>query len=43
MSIKEELRVAKEKFRLLSLYERFEQVVIMLLTMLIAVIVTAAV
>ena len=43
MSIKEELRGAKEQFRLLSLYERFEQVVIMFLTTLIAVIVIAAV
>ena len=43
MSIKERLRAAKEEFRLLSLYQRFEQVVVMVLTFLIAVIVVAAV
>jgi uncharacterized membrane protein (DUF373 family) len=43
MSIKERLRAAKEEFRLLSLYQRFEQVVVMVLTVLIAVIVVAAV
>jgi uncharacterized membrane protein (DUF373 family) len=43
MSFKEELRDAKEEFRLLSLYQRFEHIVIMLLTALIAVIVVAAV
>jgi uncharacterized membrane protein (DUF373 family) len=43
MSIKEELREAKEKFRLLSLYQRFEHIVVMFLTALIAVIVIAAV
>ena len=43
MSIKEELQDAREKFRLLSLYQRFEQIIILLLTALIAVIVIAAV
>ena len=43
MSIKDELRDTKEQFRLLSLYQRFEHVVIMLLTALIAVIVIVAV
>jgi uncharacterized membrane protein (DUF373 family) len=43
MSIRERLRVAREEFRLLSLYQRFEQVVVMVLTFLIAVIVVAAV
>ena len=42
MSIKE-FRDAREKFRLLSLYQQFEHVVIMFLTGLIAVIVIAAV
>jgi uncharacterized membrane protein (DUF373 family) len=43
MSIKEELRDAGEKFRLLSLYQRFEHIVILILTALIAVIVVAAI
>ena len=43
MSIKEELRDAGEKFRLLSLYQRFEHIVVLILTALIAVIVVAAV
>ena len=43
MSIKEELKYAKENLKLLSLYQRFEHVVIMFLTALIAVIVIAAV
>jgi uncharacterized membrane protein (DUF373 family) len=43
MSIKEEFQEAREKFRLLSLYQQFEHVVIMFLTGLIAVIVIAAV
>src|SRR6202049_2134913 len=43
MSIKDELKVTKEKFRLLSLYQRFEHIVIMFLTALIAIIVIAAV
>src|SRR6202163_3702126 len=43
MSIKDELKVTKEKFRLLSLYQRFEHIVVMFLTALIAVIVIIAV
>ena len=43
MSIKEELRDAGEKFRLLSLYQRFEYIVVLILTALIAVIVVAAI
>ena len=43
MSIKQELTKAKEEFRLLSLYQRFERVVITILTALIAVIVVAAI
>jgi uncharacterized membrane protein (DUF373 family) len=43
MSIKEELKHAKEKLKMLSLYQRFEHVVIMFLTALIAVIVVVAV
>src|SRR5258705_11000198 len=43
MSIKRELTKAKEEFRLLSLYQRFEHVVISILTALIAVIVVVAV
>jgi uncharacterized membrane protein (DUF373 family) len=43
MSIKDELRVARERFKLLSLYQRFEHIVILILTALIAVIVVAAV
>ena len=43
MSIKEDLRTAREKFRLLSLYQRFEHIVVLILTALIAVIVVAAV
>lgn len=43
MSIKRELREAQEEFRLLSIYQRFEHVVITILTALIAVIVIAAV
>jgi uncharacterized membrane protein (DUF373 family) len=43
MSIKQELREAKEEFRLLSLYQRFERVVVTILTALIAVVVVAAV
>ena len=43
MSIKQELKDAGEQFRLLSLYQQFEHVVIMFLTGLIAVIVIAAV
>src|ERR1700736_4221283 len=43
MSIKEEFRDARQKLRLLSLYQRFEHVIVMFLTALIAVIVIAAV
>jgi len=43
MSIKQEFRDTREKFRLLSLYQRFEHIVVMFLTALIAVIVIAAV
>jgi uncharacterized membrane protein (DUF373 family) len=43
MSFKEELRGATERFKLLSLYHRFEHIVILLLTALIVVIVIAAV
>jgi uncharacterized membrane protein (DUF373 family) len=43
MSIKEQLNEAREQFRPLSLYERFEQIVVLILTALIAVIVVAAV
>lgn len=42
MSLKEELRVAREQFWLLSLYQRFEQIVVLVLTALIAIIVVAA-
>jgi uncharacterized membrane protein (DUF373 family) len=43
MSIKEELRDAGEKFRLLSLYQRFEHVIVLVLTALIAIIIVVAV
>src|SRR3981081_865052 len=43
MSIKQELKDAGEQFRLLSLYQRFEHVIITILTALIAVIVVVAV
>src|ERR1700738_4826987 len=43
MSIKEELREARDKFRLLSLYQRFEHIIVLVLTALIAVIVVVAV
>jgi uncharacterized membrane protein (DUF373 family) len=43
MSIKEEFKDARAKFRLLSLYQRFEHLVVMFLTALIAIIVIAAV
>jgi uncharacterized membrane protein (DUF373 family) len=42
MSVREELRDASEQFRLLSLYQRFEHIVVLFLTALIAVIVVAA-
>src|SRR6202047_3432590 len=43
MSIKEELREAGKKFRLLSLYQRFEHIIVLVLTALIAVVVVVAV
>jgi hypothetical protein len=43
MPIKDELTVARERFNLLSLYQRFEHIVIRILAALIAVIVVAAV
>src|SRR5258708_25936038 len=43
MSIKERLRKANEEFGLVPLYQRFERVIIAILTALIAVIVVAAV
>jgi uncharacterized membrane protein (DUF373 family) len=42
MSIRQEFRETREKFRILSLYQRFEHFVVMFLTALIAVIVVAA-
>jgi uncharacterized membrane protein (DUF373 family) len=42
MSIHQEFREARDKFRLLSLYQRFEYFVVMFLTALIVVIVVAA-
>jgi uncharacterized membrane protein (DUF373 family) len=43
MSIKEEFRDAREEFRLLSLYQRFEHIIIIILTAMISVIVVVAV
>jgi uncharacterized membrane protein (DUF373 family) len=43
MSIKEELRNARSQFKVLSLYQRFEHIVITILTALIAIIVVVAV
>ena len=43
MSIKQEFKEAREEFRLLSLYQRFEHVVVTILTALIAIIVVVAV
>jgi hypothetical protein len=43
MSIKEDLRDARRQFRLLSLYQRFEHIVVLILTALIAVVIVAAV
>ena len=43
MSIKEEFKDVRGKFKLFSLYQRFEHLVVMFLTALIAVIVIAAV
>jgi hypothetical protein len=42
MSIRHELREAREQFRLLSLYQRFEHFVVLCLTALIVVIVVVA-
>src|SRR6267142_2642248 len=43
MSIKDELKAAKAEFKLLSLYQRFEHVVILILTALVAIVVVVAV
>ena len=43
MSIKEEFRDAREKFKLLSLYQRFEHIIIIILTAMISIIVVVAV
>jgi len=43
MLIKEEFRDAREKFKLLSLYQRFEHIIIIILTAMISVIVVVAV
>src|ERR1700704_5693664 len=43
MSIKDELKAARAEFKLLSLYQRFEHVVILILTALIAIVVIVAV
>lgn len=43
MSIKGELKAARAEFKLLSLYQRFEHVVILILTTLIAIVVIIAV
>ncbi len=43
MSIKQEFKDAGEQFRLLSLYQRFEHVIVTILTALIAIIVVVAV
>src|ERR1700736_1133771 len=43
MSIKQEFKDAGEQFRLLSLYQRFEHIIVLVLTALIAVIVVVAV
>ena len=43
MSIKEELGNARAQFKLLSLYQRFEHIIVLVLTALIAVIVVVAV
>jgi uncharacterized membrane protein (DUF373 family) len=42
MLIREELRDARQQFRLLSLYQRFEHIVVLFLTALIAVVIVAA-
>jgi uncharacterized membrane protein (DUF373 family) len=43
MSIKAELKAARAEFKLLSLYQRFEHIVILILTTLIAIVVVIAV
>jgi uncharacterized membrane protein (DUF373 family) len=43
MSIKDELKAARVEFRLLTLYQRFEHAVILILTALIAIVVVVAV
>jgi uncharacterized membrane protein (DUF373 family) len=43
MSIKERLSSVRQQFKPLSLYERFEQVIVLILTALIAIVVVAAV
>jgi len=43
MSIKDDLRAARVEFRLLTLYQRFEHLVILVLTTLIAIVVVIAV
>jgi uncharacterized membrane protein (DUF373 family) len=43
MSIKEQFRDAREKFKLLSLYQQFEHIIIVILTAMISVIVVVAV
>jgi hypothetical protein len=43
MSIRQEFRAVRDKFRLLSLYQQFEHIVVMFRTALIAIIVIAAV
>jgi uncharacterized membrane protein (DUF373 family) len=43
MSIKDELKAARAEFRVLSLYQRFERVVILILTALITIVVVVAV
>lgn len=43
MSIRQELREARAEFRVLSLYQRFEHVVILIVTGLISIVVVAAV
>jgi len=42
MLIREELRDARQQFRLLSLYQQFEHIVVLFLTALIAVVIVAA-
>jgi uncharacterized membrane protein (DUF373 family) len=42
MSLREQMNVAREGWRLLSLYQRFEHVVVIVLTGLIAIIIVAA-